>query len=186
MSTELEIPAADAALTSAAHAAAAAGPVEPVEPLGPIDDDLRSLLREVLHSLFARKAEDVSVVDVRGRTSYCDVFVLATGSQARQVRAMADGIVQFMKRDHGRRPGGVEGTASGRWVLVDLGDLVVHAFEGPMRGYYDLDGLWADAPRIALDTLGFGPDGEDLEAEAEVEVDVEDSEDAAADADTEV
>jgi ribosome-associated protein len=182
MSTELDTPTADAADTSPAHAAATAGPTEPVEPLGPIDADLRALLREVLHSLFERKAEDVTVIDVRGRTSYCDLFVLATGSQARQVSAMADGIVQFMKKDHGRRPGGVEGKDTGRWVLVDLGDLVVHAFEGPMRGYYDLDGLWADAPRIGLDTLGFGPEGEDLEAPTEVEQD----EDAAADAETEV
>lgn len=182
MSTELDTPTADAADTSPAHAAAAAGPTEPIEPLGPIDADLRALVREVLDSLFARKAEDVTVIDVRGRTSYCDLFVLATGSQARQVRAMADGIVQFMKKDHGRRPGGVEGANSGRWVLVDLGDLVVHAFEGPMRGYYDLDGLWADAPRIGLDTLGFGPDGEDLEPAVEVDA----VEDAAADAETEV
>lgn len=165
MSTDPESRVADEAATSPAHAAAVAGPAgdAPAAP-GPLDADLRVLLREVLNSLFARKAEDVVVVDVRGRTSYCDLFVLATGSQARQVRAMADGIVQFMKKGHGRRPAGVEGTDGGKWVLVDLGDIVVHGFDGPMRGYYDLDGLWADAPRIGLDTLGFTPDGQDLEA----------------------
>jgi ribosome-associated protein len=167
MSTDPESRVAAEAATSPAHAAAAAGPAGDAAPApGPLDADLRALVREVLHSLFERKAEDVVVVDVRGRTSYCDLFVLATGSQARQVRAMADGIVQFMKKDHGRRPAGVEGTDSGRWVLVDLGDVVVHAFDGPMRGYYDLDGLWADAPRIGLGALGFSPEGEDLEAAA--------------------
>lgn len=150
-------------------------------PAGPLDDGLRAIVREVLHSLFERKAEDVVVIDVRGRTSYCDLFVLATGAQARQVRAMADGIVQYMKKGHGRRPGGVEGTDSGRWVLVDLGDVVVHAFDGPMRGYYDLDGLWADAPRIGLGSLGFDEDGMDLERAA-----VPSPEDAAAEAETEV
>lgn len=180
MSTEADSRAADAAETSPAHAAATAGPSAPVALPGPLDDDLRSILREVLHSLFERKAEDVVVIDVRGRTSYCDLFVLATGAQARQVRAMADGIVQFMKKGHGRRPGGVEGTDSGRWVLVDLGDVVVHAFDGPMRGYYDLDGLWADAPRIGLEVLGFSEEGADLERA------VQSPEDAAAEAETEV
>lgn len=157
-------PVADADL-SAAHAAATAGPMgaPPAAP-GPLDPDLRAQSREILDALFARKAEEVVVIDVRGRTSYCDLFILATGQQARQVRAMADGIVHFMKKGHGRRPAGVEGTDSGRWVLVDLGDIVVHAFDGPMRGYYDLDGLWADAPRIALETLGYSAEGEDLES----------------------
>lgn len=164
MTTDPDHPVADDTTLSAAHAAATAGPVGEGSPTPePLDADLRAQTREVLDSLFARKAEDVVVIDVRGRTSYCDLFVLATGAQARQVRAMADGIVQFMKRGHGRRPAGVEGTDSGRWVLVDLGDVVVHAFDGPMRGYYDLDGLWADAPRISLQSLGFTEDGEDLE-----------------------
>ena len=164
MSSEVDSRASEEADVSAAHAAAAAGPNadEAPEP-SPLDDDLRGLVRSVLNSLFERKAEEIAVIDVRGRTSYCDLFILVTGAQARQVRAMADGIVQLMKREHGRRPAGVEGTESGRWVLVDLGDLVVHAFDGPMRGYYDLDGLWADAPRLSLESLGFDESGADLE-----------------------
>ena len=53
-------------------------------------------------------------------------------------------------RDHGMRPVGVEGLDASRWVLLDFGDVLVHIFDEPMRGFYDLEGLWADAPRVAL------------------------------------
>lgn len=140
-------------------------PATDVSP-GPIDDELRGLVRATLSEILERKAEDVVIIDVRGRTSYCDLFILATGAQARQVRAMADGVVTMMKRTRGGRPAGVEGTDTGRWVLVDLGDVLLHVFDGPMRGYYDLDGLWADAPRLSLESFGFDAEGRDLEAPA--------------------
>ncbi len=147
------------------HPTPSAAPVDP----GPIDADLRSLVRDTLAEVLERKAEDVVVIDVRGRTSYCDLFVLATGAQARQVRAMADGVVGMMKRSRGHRPAGLEGAETGRWVLVDLGDVLLHVFDGPMRGYYDLDGLWADAPRLPLEAFGFDAEGRDLEAKAPVD-----------------
>lgn len=68
-------------------------------------------------------------------------------SNRRQVRAIAEGVVEDLRK-LGVRPLGVEGLDASRWVLLDFGDLLVHVFDEPMRGFYDLDGLWGDAPRL--------------------------------------
>ena len=98
----------------------------------------------------ARKAEGVTFLDLRGVASYCDGFLICTGTNRRQVRAIAEGIIQDL-RLVGVRPVGVEGMDASRWVLIDFGDVLVHVFDEPMRGFYDLDGLWADARRVPLD-----------------------------------
>lgn len=64
--------------------------------------------------------------------------------------AIAEHIIQSLK-EHGHRPIGVEGLEKGRWVLIDYGDVVIHVFEQPLRGYYDLDGMWVEAKRTLLD-----------------------------------
>ena len=145
---------------SASTQTATLGTLSPLKPGGTrdlpraIDPAVVPLARLVVAALLERKAEDVVVLDVGGRTSYCDLFVLCTGSHARHVRAIADGVIRSFKGERGVRPLGVEGLETGRWVLVDLGDVVLHIFDGPMRGYYDLDGLWMDARRVPLSELG--------------------------------
>ena len=111
------------------------------------------ILRAATRSAFEKKAGEITVLDLDGKTSICSYFLLCNGSTSRQVKAIADHIVQSLSKV-GQRPLGVEGGGSGKWLLLDFGDLVVHIFEGPMRGYYDIDGLWLDAPRISLDSLG--------------------------------
>ncbi len=112
------------------------------------------------------KAEDLRVINVEGRCSYCDIVVVCTGKADRHVRAIANNIVQAHKRARGKPPIGVEGMASGRWVLVDLGDVLVHIFSDSARGYYDIDGLWMDAPHVDLEELGLNEDGLSLESSA--------------------
>ena len=92
----------------------------------------------------------MSIIDLRELVSFCDFFVLATAANPRQVRAVAEAVRLAAKHDHGVMSRGAEGTDSGRWVLCDFGDVVVHVFERDMRGFYDLDGLWSDAPRLEL------------------------------------
>ncbi len=105
------------------------------------------------------KARDIVVLDVTGRTSYCDVLVLCTGTSSRQVRAIANRVVSSHK-DAGRgRPLGIEGLEAGRWALIDLGDVIVHVFEEAARDTYDLDGLWVDARQIPMEELGLTPHG---------------------------
>lgn len=105
----------------------------------------------VVRAALDRKAEDVVVLDVRELTSFADTFVLATGRSDRQVRAIADAVKEAAKA--GGEPAlGVEGYDDGRWVLVDLNDLILHIFVPELREYYDLDRLWGDAPRIEVGT----------------------------------
>ncbi len=94
-----------------------------------------------------KKADSITVLDVRGLTSYVDYFVILGGTSDRQVLALSDAVVQALKAV-GTRASGVEGRETGTWVLVDYGDVIVHAMHDDARAFYDLEGLWADAPRV--------------------------------------
>jgi ribosome-associated protein len=96
-----------------------------------------------------KKAEDVLVLDVRGLTSYADYFVLMTADSERQASAIADHVDDQMKKGGSARVGS-EGYETGRWILIDYGDVVAHVMSREARGFYDLEGLWADAPRFAV------------------------------------
>jgi ribosome-associated protein len=97
-----------------------------------------------------KKAFNVRVLDVRKVSSLTDFIVLASGNSDRQVQAAAESVHLGLKHDHGVRPLGIEGMNEGRWVLVDYGDVMVHVFQEPVRQFYDLDGLWRDAPEVPL------------------------------------
>lgn len=96
-----------------------------------------------------KKAEDVRVLDVGGLTTLADYFVICTGNTDRQVKAIADEVDEVMRASR-ERPHHVEGQTSSRWVLMDYSDVVVHVFERETREYYNLDGLWADAPVVEV------------------------------------
>lgn len=122
-------------------------------------EGIDGLTQIAVRAVASIKARDIVVLDVTGRTSYTDVLVLCTGTSSRQVRAIANRVVSSHK-DAGRgRPMGVEGLEAGRWVLVDLGDVIVHVFEEVSRDTYDLDGLWVDARQIPMEELGLTPHG---------------------------
>ncbi len=93
------------------------------------------------------RAKDVLVLDVRAATSLVDYFVIATAASRRQANAIASEIDQEMKR-RGDKKLGIEGTEEGSWVLIDYGDFVVHVFAPEARGYYAIEELWGDAPRM--------------------------------------
>jgi ribosome-associated protein len=116
-------------------------------------DEPISRARLVVEAALDRKARDVVALDVRGIASFADVFVLATGTSDRHVRAVADAIDAAL-RERGERPLGVEGEGDGRWVLMDLGDVIVHVFLKEVRDYYDLERLWSDAPVIEFEPAG--------------------------------
>ena len=115
-------------------------------------------LAEVTRNL---DAENVVALAVGELTSFADAFVIATASSDRQARAVADAVVESA-RGSGEVVLGVEGYEDGRWILIDGGDVVVHVFVRDAREHYDLDRLWADAPRIDLP----GPLGTPREARA--------------------
>jgi ribosome-associated protein len=112
--------------------------------------ETRELARAIARAAYARKAEDLVYLDLTGRASYCDGFLICSGTNRRQVNAIAEGIASDL-REIGQRPIGVEGMEAARWVLLDFGDILVHVFDGPMRGFYDLEALWVDARRVTFD-----------------------------------
>ena len=110
-------------------------------------------MRIAAEAALEKKASDLTLLHVEGLTSFCDWFILCNGSNSRQIQAIGRGIIDSLK-SHGLKPLGVEGLESSKWVLIDMGDILVHIFDEPMRGYYDLDGLWVDAPRVPPADLG--------------------------------
>ena len=92
---------------------------------------------------------DIVGLDVSERLPLTDAFLLATGTSERQVSAIARAIEDDLF-DLGAKPLRREGRADGRWVLIDMGDLVVHVFHEDERQYYQLERLWRDCPTIAL------------------------------------
>jgi ribosome-associated protein len=90
------------------------------------------------------------VLDVGGLTTLADYFVICTGNTDRQVKAIADEVDEAMRASYREHPHHVEGLAHCRWVLMDYSDVIVHVFERETREYYNLDGLWADAPVVEI------------------------------------
>jgi ribosome-associated protein len=94
------------------------------------------------------KAFDVVILDLTGLVAYTDLFVICSARNRRQVQAVADELRSVAKKDLSLHAKSTEGVEAARWVLVDFGGVVVHVFDEALRGFYDLDGLWADAPRL--------------------------------------
>lgn len=107
----------------------------------------KALAKKIAQLVVDKKAEEVVILDVRGKTSYADYFVIASGDSERQVSAMAENVVTKLKHEEQAVPIGTEGMDTGSWVLIDYGEVVAHLFFTEVRGFYDLEGLWADAPR---------------------------------------
>ena len=96
-----------------------------------------------------KAAEEVVGLDVRNVVSFADIFVICTGRSDRQVRSITDAIEEAVL-ERGERPLGIEGYDEGRWVLMDLADVIVHVFQPEVRRRYDLERLWSDAPKLDL------------------------------------
>jgi ribosome-associated protein len=108
-----------------------------------------SLLSRILTSLDDDKAEDIVTIGLEGRSSLADALVIANGRSQRHVSSIAEHLARRLKEaGYGTRP--VDGLASGDWVLVDAGDVIVHIFRPEVRSYYDLEGMWSvEEPRRA-------------------------------------
>lgn len=101
----------------------------------------------------AKKGNDIVALDVGDILSITDAFVITSASNVRQVRTIVDEIEKAMKEQLSAPPTSVEGLDDATWVLLDFGDIVVHVFLDETRAYYELERLWADAPRIDWEEL---------------------------------
>ncbi|MGI8811719.1 MAG: ribosome silencing factor [Pyrinomonadaceae bacterium] len=115
-------------------------------PFNTLDPELQLAIRMAGE----KKAVAMIALDLREIASFTEFFVIASGTNQRQVQAIADEINEQLKKHHGRRPVRIEGYSSGEWVLLDYGDFVVHIFDKGARDFYDLERLWRDAKRVEI------------------------------------
>jgi ribosome-associated protein len=105
------------------------------------------ILDAVIEGALDLKADDIVALDVRKLTAYADTFVIVTATSDRRARAITDSIKEAAARA-GCKPAGVEGYDEGRWILIDLDEVIVHVFQEEVRAEYDLERLWSDAPTL--------------------------------------
>ena len=110
----------------------------------------KELALQALAAAFTKNALQPVLLDVSGLASYTDFILILSGRSIRQVEAIAEAVQQGLK-EHSHNPVGIEGERGGQWMLLDYGDAVIHVFYHPRRDFYDLEGLWSDAPRVDLD-----------------------------------
>ena len=110
-----------------------------------IDSNITDLVVDALDDL---KAVDTKIVDVRGLSSVMDFLVIASGNSSRHIKSLADNVVVKAKAA-GCPSIGVEGENAADWVLVDLGDVVVHVMQPAARSFYDLERLWSGEPEVS-------------------------------------
>ncbi len=113
-----------------------------------LDPDTLELVRNTTAAAHDKKAFDVIALDVSDLTSFTDAFVLCSTSSDRHLDAVADAIKRRLKSQ--RKPLHIEGSGGGQWILIDFGDVIVHVFTEERRSYYNLEGLWGDAPQIEV------------------------------------
>ncbi len=97
-----------------------------------------------------KHAEEVVVLDLRGISTFTDFFVICSGASEPQLKAIAGGITDRLRDEHGVKPTAVDGYPLSQWVIVDYGSVVVHIFHEVKRELYSLEDLWSDAPRLEL------------------------------------
>ena len=105
-----------------------------------------ALVQLAVAALEDLKGQDITTIDVQGKTSVTDYMIIASGSSSRHVKSLAENVLEKAK-EQGVRPLGSEGLDGGEWALLDLGDVVVHVMQVPTRQFYDLERLWQGAER---------------------------------------
>ncbi|WP_442786341.1 ribosome silencing factor [Leptothoe sp. PORK10 BA2] len=112
------------------------------------DKNALALALAIANAADDRKAEDISILQVGDASYLADYFVIATGFTNVQVRAIARSIEATIAADYGRSPLRTEGSAEGKWVIYDYGEVIVHIFQPREREYYDLEAFWGHVQRI--------------------------------------
>src|SRR3989475_5614063 len=149
-------------LTSEARAASVGARVN----AGPTLDlsELDERIHRALGAAAEKKALDLTILDLRDIAGFTDFFVIASGTNRRQVQAISDGVVEQLKRA-GNRAARVEGYQTAEWILIDYGDFIVHVFDEKARRFYDLERLWREAKRVDVSAQLQGPEISNLKSE---------------------
>jgi len=113
--------------------------------------DFPEFVNAAVNAILEKKGEDIVIFDMRGFTPFVDYNLLVSAGSAIQAKVLMDSVIQAVK-ENGIKLKGVEGDPDSGWVLIDFWDLVVHVFRPEVRGYYNLEGLWGDLPRVKIDS----------------------------------
>ncbi len=116
--------------------------------MNPIQSE--NLARRLAELADSKKAEDITVLDMRGLVAYTDFLAICTARNERQARAIVDEVRQRVKRETGLLPGGVDSGGEAGWTIIDYLDVVLHVFTPEARDRYQLGDLWHEAPRLEL------------------------------------
>jgi ribosome-associated protein len=106
-------------------------------------------LERAAKAALGKKASEVVVLDLRKASAFTDYFLLASGTNQKQILAIADAVTESLRADQ-LRPDHVEGYPRQEWILLDYGDFVIHIFTPRTRTFYDLERLWGDAARLEV------------------------------------
>ncbi len=117
------------------------------------DNTSRKMARIAYDALMDKKAQDVRVINIENVSSIADYFLIASGTNRTQVMTLADNVDEMLGRA-GYEKKQVEGYASGNWILLDYGDIIVHIFDRENRLFYDLEKIWRDGELISPEELG--------------------------------
>ena len=115
----------------------------------PTSSPTRDLAVRIAEIIADTPASDTLVLDIQGLSSFADFFVICSGENERQLRAIAEAISTRLA-ETGVRPQRVEGTPASGWILMDYGDAIVHVFDADQRAFYRLEALWAEAPTLLV------------------------------------
>ncbi len=113
-----------------------------------IDSKAKSLV--CAKAILNKKALDLVILEMRELSSIADYFIICSGKSDRQVQGIAYSVEESLKKE-GVYPLGIEGFSEAKWILLDYNDVIVNVFYEPIREFYDLEGLWSDAPRVEMD-----------------------------------
>jgi ribosome-associated protein len=97
-----------------------------------------------------KKAEDVIILDLRGLSSFTDYFVICSATSEPHLKALSSGIRDSLHKEYGLSPLASDGSPASQWIVIDYSDVLVHIFHTDKRGFYALENLWSDAPRVTL------------------------------------
>jgi ribosome-associated protein len=113
--------------------------------------DTQTLINSIIKGIQEKKGLEIVILDLSSLNStICDYFVICHGSSRTHAVALAESVEEEVKKAYGYYPRRREGISNGEWVLLDYLDVVVHVFQEPMRNFYKLEALWADAPRTQV------------------------------------
>ncbi|HEY2847661.1 MAG TPA: ribosome silencing factor [Pyrinomonadaceae bacterium] len=119
---------------------------QPALPFADLDPEVKL----AIECAAEKKALDMRVLDLRDIASFTEFFIICSGTNQRQVQAIADEIEERLKKELQTRPVRIEGYNSAEWLLMDYGDFIVHIFNKEAREFYDLERLWRDARKVEV------------------------------------